>query len=147
MVVLNINTMERVKINAFEVGDLFLTTNEINPENRFMGKWQLVAIGRTLIGVDPNDNDFNVVCKTGGSKTHIHSLLNAFAKLVLRGTGSIDYREKQVSNWTSNYTSGTTGNAKSYTSNSTWGTELGGNTDSSSNVMPYYTCYIWRRYE
>ena len=62
------------KINSllmpFEIGDLFFTTNNTNPSNRFGGTWELYAKGKTIVGIDPDDTDFNSINKTGGEKTH-----------------------------------------------------------------------------
>ena len=71
--------MERIKLNFYKVGDIFLTVNSDNPGDRFTGTWTLIAKGRTLVGVDPNDSDFNTVEKTGGSKyiqNHVHKWAN-----------------------------------------------------------------------
>lgn len=52
------------------VGSIFLSVVNTNPTNWFGGTWELIAQGRTLVGVDTSDADFNTVKKTGGEKTH-----------------------------------------------------------------------------
>ena len=91
-------------------------------------KWELIAKGKTLVGVDTNDTDFNTVEKTGGSKflqKHSHNLLRHGA-------------------W--GETSSHTGMLYEHGANdfevlST--TESG--TGNSGNLQPYITCYIWQR--
>lgn len=60
----------------YRIGDVMISTNLENPSAFFGGTWQLLCPGRTLVCVDTNDNDFNSVKKTGGSKylqSHNHS--------------------------------------------------------------------------
>lgn len=33
-------------------------------------EWERIATGRTLVGIDTTDNDFNEIGKNGGEKTH-----------------------------------------------------------------------------
>lgn len=63
----------------YPVGSIYLSVNDINPSKWFGGTWEQIAKGRTLVGVDTSDTDFNTVKKTGGSKT------------VLQRTVSTDY--------------------------------------------------------
>ena len=57
-----------------------MSVSNINPGEIFGGTWQSVGAGRTLIGVDPNDTDFNAAEKVGGAKTvslsHSHTVNN-----------------------------------------------------------------------
>jgi len=52
----------------YPVGSIYLSVNTTNPSKWFGGTWEQIAKGRTLVGVDTNDTDFNTVKKTGGSK-------------------------------------------------------------------------------
>lgn len=46
-----------------------MSVNYIDPTTLFSGTaWEAFAQGKTLIGVDPNDTDFNASQKTGGEK-------------------------------------------------------------------------------
>lgn len=56
--------------HAYPIGSIYISINDINPATLFGGTWQQFGKGRTLVGVDENDNDFNIVQKTGGEKTH-----------------------------------------------------------------------------
>ena len=52
------------------VGSVFLTVSNTNPSVWFGGTWERIGKGRTIVGVDENDTDFNAAEKTGGSKTN-----------------------------------------------------------------------------
>ena len=58
-----------IKQNMFPVGYVMITTNDTNPSAQFGGTWINIGSGKTLVGVDTNDSDFNTVEKTGGSKS------------------------------------------------------------------------------
>lgn len=55
----------------YYVGKLIFDTKNVNPSTYLgFGTWQLWGQGRVPVGVNPNDNDFKTVEKTGGEKTH-----------------------------------------------------------------------------
>lgn len=56
------------KINFFPVGYVLVTVTNSDPSLEW-GVWTSLGSGKTLVGVDPNDADYNTVEKTGGSKT------------------------------------------------------------------------------
>ena len=61
----------------FPVGTIYTTTSStFDPNVTFGGTWERYAKGRTLIGVDVNDVNFNTGEKTGGSQTTILSVGN-----------------------------------------------------------------------
>jgi len=55
----------------YPVGEILITRRSGNPST-WLGKgtWVAYGAGRTLVGVDATDSDFNAVDKAGGSKTH-----------------------------------------------------------------------------
>lgn len=55
--------------NYYPIGSIYVSVNNINPSSIFGGTWVSVGAGKTLVGVDTNDSDYNTVEKTGGSKT------------------------------------------------------------------------------
>lgn len=65
---------------AYPVGTLIITTKSDNPSTYIKtGTWELVKKGVNLVGVDPDDTDFNTVGKTGGSKTcELRALIGAY---------------------------------------------------------------------
>lgn len=59
----------------YSVGDILTTINEASPAARWPGTvWAAMAPGRTLVGVDPADLDFDAPGKTGGEKAHALTL-------------------------------------------------------------------------
>jgi microcystin-dependent protein len=46
-----------------------ITVTNTNPSEEFGGTWISIGSGKTLVGVDTEDADYNTVEKTGGSKT------------------------------------------------------------------------------
>lgn len=59
---------------SYPVGSIFLSVSSTNPGSVFGGTWVSWGVGRVPIGVDTSDTDFNTVEKTGGAKTHSHSI-------------------------------------------------------------------------
>ena len=54
----------------FPIGSVFITTTNTNPSTYLGGTWQQFGAGRTLVGVDTSDTDFDASGKTGGEKSH-----------------------------------------------------------------------------
>lgn len=55
---------------VYPVGSIYISVNEVNPTSLFGGSWISFGKGKTLIGVDSEQIEFNTVEKIGGSKTH-----------------------------------------------------------------------------
>lgn len=121
----------------YPIGSIYLSVNDTNPTNWFDGTWELIAQGRTLVGVDTNDTDFNTVKKTGGSKyiqDHIHKdIYDNRGRLI--GTG---YWEGGNDMYTMRYQGVSAGAMKT-------GKVGDVQTGNSGNLQPYFTCYIWCR--
>ena len=72
-------TAEQVIALIYPVGAIFPTVNSVNPGTYLTGTtWELFGAGKTLVGVDTTDDEFNTVEKTGGQKeyvyTHAHTI-------------------------------------------------------------------------
>ena len=55
------------------IGSIYISTTDDTVEKvqvRFGGTWESYGSGRTLVGVDTSQSEFNSVEKTGGEKTH-----------------------------------------------------------------------------
>lgn len=123
-------------IELYEVGDIFINMSGNNPGNRFKGTWELIAQGRTLVGVDTTDSDFNTVRKSGGSKylqKHSHNLNFRY------GTDPASSNYQTAYNGYPLMGSATT--PRGSTPNSILETGDG----NSGNLQPYLTTYIWER--
>lgn len=56
---------------SFPVGAIFISTVSTNPATLLgFGTWTAFGAGKTLVGLDSGDTDFDTVEETGGSKTH-----------------------------------------------------------------------------
>ena len=75
-------TAEQVIALIYPVGAIMPTTSNINPGTYLTGTtWESFGAGKTLVGVDTSDTDFNSVAKAGGAKTagdggHTHETMS-----------------------------------------------------------------------
>lgn len=149
----------------YPVGSIYETMDSsFDPNKKWGGTWERIK-GRTLVGVDENDDDFKTVNKVGGEKTHRlsasempshnHSISvtegsagghkhttelyhrdNAYA-----GSGNLD-----AYHWSkgTKYNVSTSENGShTHKINATIGTT--GSGLSHNNLQPYVTCFIWKR--
>lgn len=125
-------------INAvYPVGSIYISIVSTNPATLLgTGTWSAFGAGRTLIGIDSGQTEFDSVEETGGAKTHtlITSELPAHTHTgvtrVSRGTnsGAEDY-------WTTN----PVGTSGSQNTGST------GSDGAHNNLQPYIVVYMWKR--
>lgn len=122
----------------YPVGSIYLSVNNTNPTKWFDGTWELIAKGRTLVGVDESDTDFNTVKKTGGSKylqAHSHDFIRY---------GRTD-RQILVDTGNSGKWGASIGSTASYSAEPASASIGSTGTGNSGNLQPYFTCYIWCR--
>lgn len=119
----------------YPVGSIYLSVNNTNPSKWFGGTWEQIAKGRTLVGVDTGDADFNTVKKTGGKKTHTLTV-NEIPSHNHTQKGELRYGN---TNWWIGGTGGTTIEVGDYATTNTGGSQP------HNNLQPYFTCYIWCR--
>lgn len=132
------NNNEKIFPNPhFPVGSIYLSVLNTNPKVWFGGKWELIAKGRTLVGVDTEDVDFNEAKKIGGEKKH---------KLTKEELPPIDIN----TSFAPPSTSGGYGNGLQYGDSSGNSQNIlvknvnAGNKEH-NNLQPYFTCFIWCR--
>ena len=118
----------------YPIGSIYMSIQDTNPSVFFGGTWERIAKGKTLVGVDENDTDFNASSKTGGEKEHT---------LTIDEIPEHDHRvfiDQQGSGgkW------GPTGTVQQSTNRYTSTGETGGD-QPHNNMPPYYTCYIFVR--
>lgn len=53
----------------YPIGTVYESVNDVSPQVFLGGKWERFAEGRTTVGVDPNNGNYNQAGKTGGSET------------------------------------------------------------------------------
>lgn len=123
----------------YPIGSIYLSINNTNPSKWFGGTWEQIAKGRTLVGVDTSQTEFNIAKKTGGEKTH---------KLTVNEMPSHQHTASTGAR-TVAWASGNFVLSYQYQSqNPVVTTEAikntGGN-QAHNNMPPYFTCYIWCR--
>lgn len=126
---------------TYPIGSIYISVNNTNPSSLFGGTWVEFAKGKTLVGVDTSQTEFNTVEKTGGEKTH---------KLI------IDEMPIHTPKW-NGYSAGNlyagSGSSVTYAlfGNDTWrgstsnGIQPVGGDKAHNNLQPYITCYMWKR--
>lgn len=145
--------------DCWPVGSIYISINNINPTKYFGGTWVAFGTGRTLVGVDSSQTEFNSVEKTGGAKTHTltsgqipshnhkgetGTALSSFLRVVGVAGTSIAV----------NHTTGYAGGAFTDTSGGNipganhyheFTTSSVGNGEAHNNLQPYITVYFWKR--
>ena len=137
---LTVNSItSKIKItdSIYPVGSIYFSVNSTNPSTIFGGSWISIAQGRTLVGVDSSQYEFNASKKIGGEKTpkltvsempsHSHDIYSqGNDQVTSKGwvpRGINGYDVNQAMNCIKN---------------------TGGN-QAHNNMPPYFTCYIWQR--
>ena len=121
----------------YKVGALYFTTISSNPSTIFgYGTWESFGKGKTLVGLDPTDTDFDMVEETGGEKTHT---------LITEEMPGHTHTEQRV---TGTYTS--SGGGSGFHGNvsnaiATQDSGLTGGDQAHNNIPPYVVVYIWKR--
>ena len=161
-------------LDVYPIGSIYLSMSAINPSNYFGGNWTLISQGRTLVGVDVNQESFNTSGKAGGnynnSYTHTHATQNhaltgdeipshthgfGYAAMVVGRSNAPGAYDTPASNqgfqnssnsWFSGWYKGTLWETQGYGSG--WGHNHGDvihTTQNISTLQPYLSCYIWQR--
>lgn len=131
-----------IKNEVFPIGFSIQLTVDQDPFVLFgVGKWERVAQGRTIVGVDENDSDFNSV-KTGGVKEqHLSALIGA----VNGNTSAIGYQaDGAVSGQSYTYAISGSGVPKNSVNHTTRVVQNPSGAQATT-IQPYITMYIWER--
>ena len=68
---LNFETITKTILNtAFPIGKVEVFFDNDDHSNYLGFEWERTAIGKTPVGIDESDTDFNVIGKIGGEKEH-----------------------------------------------------------------------------
>lgn len=127
---------------AWPINSVYISVVNENPSTKLGGTWVAFGSGRTLVGVDTNQDEFNSVEKQGGEKevtltndqlpAHNHSIVNNTEGWVSAASGVAPSGFALSTNNT--YTA----KRRIYTDNSGGGQAHG-------NLQPYITVYFWKR--
>lgn len=121
----------------YPVGSIYISISSSNPSYIMGGTWQRFANGKTLVGIDEYDSDFNFPNRTGGAKTHTlttsempsHSHGFNGNKMVGNGYGDGPANVTASGGWFQLHPS----------------TSTEGGSQPHNNLQPYVTVYMWRR--
>ena len=150
-------TMSEILDAVYPVGSIYISMNlttTLQVEALFGGTWVKFAIGKTLIGVDSTDTDFNSSNMTGGEKTHqltVNELPNIHGEVAIRGYGDSAMwggtsTASGVFSFTSNWSSAYVFNNTSGLFPAKSGITLDvGSNQAHNNLPPYVTVYMYRR--
>lgn len=138
---LKIDGVEYYPRPSFHKGAVIISMEEFDPSEEYGGVWELFGQGRTLIGVNPNDGDFNSPNKTGGEKYHTLTVGEMPSH-----SHYCDFKSSK--NWNSGNMYGAyfpaVGTPLSWSDAGSQIQNTGGN-QAHNNIPPYITVYFYRR--
>lgn len=146
---LKINGIDIIDI-IYPVGSIYLTINTQDPSEVIGGEWELWGKGKTIVGVDNSQTEFNSVEKTGGEKTHelTENEMPSHVGHLYQNSGTVPYYgNTAVYLNTDKMTAyGSVGRGWSNNASEIYpaGLSRGANTPH-NNLQPYITCYMWKR--
>ena len=127
----------------YPIGSIYISTSSANPSSLFGGTWEPFAQGRTLIGVDTTDTDFDTAENIGGEKQHtltyaempthnhnMYSLNNAGDGTITSGGGITQDSGAPYKTYYAKFAMENSGGGQAH-----------------NNLQPYITVYMWRRVE
>lgn len=136
---------------AFPVGSLYLSVVSTNPSTLLgYGTWSAFGTGRTLVGIDATDPDFDTAQGTGGAKAHTLTEAEMPAHTHIQNPHShVQGVNSATTGGTSGYAPDTSTNNRvnsGYsTSDATAVNQSTGGGQAHSIMNPYIVVYMWRR--
>ena len=153
------NNANNIFLKMYPVGSIYTSITNTNPSDVFGGTWVSFGNGKTLVGVDTSQSEFNTVEKTGGEKTHILTndelpkISFNFALTTGIAQDSRGWIDSASGNAFKSYIMHT-GLARMSTTNDGIETVTNvnrgvnyefGNNIAHNNLQPYITVYMWKR--
>ena len=135
-------TAAEVNAHAYPVGSIYTSISSTNPATLLgVGTWVAFGAGRTLVGFDSTQTEFDTVEEVGGSKTHTlteselpshtHNTLSSYQTQVeVIGSSTVTITEADRS--------GDGADVDIATSST-------GSGSAHNNLQPYITVYFWKR--
>lgn len=128
---------ENIKLNAYPIGSIYISTENTNPSELFGGTWENYGQGRTLIGAgtgtDENDEAKIFEANTTGGEYN-HKL--TVAEMPSHSHGQLQFHWAAGSNGGGCYVGKGTGSDISAPT---------GGSESHNNIQPYIVTYMWKR--
>lgn len=120
---------------VYPIGSIYMSTANVSPESFLGGTWERYGKGRTLMGVDEENDNFNTVNKTGGEESHVLTISEMPAHAHNLATSSEDGTHidgyYKVGSYNKN--------------NDNLTTSIVGGSQAHNNLSPYITVYMWER--
>jgi hypothetical protein len=122
-------------LSAFPIGSIFISVVATNPATLLgYGTWSAFGAGRTLVGLDSGQTEFDTVEETGGAKTHTLTTAEMPAHTHDVDVGGANTGGNKPQIVTS--LGGSTATAAALTT---------GGGGSHNNLQPYIVTYMWKR--
>jgi len=116
------------------IGGIYTSVDSVNPGTSLgYGTWTAFGTGRTLVGIDTGDTDFDVVEETGGVKTHTLT------------TAEIPSHTHPTLTGQSTDGAAVIGSSAGGSNIYTLATSATGGGTAHTNVQPYIVVYMWKR--
>lgn len=153
--------------DVYPIGSIYISVVSTNPNTLFgFGTWSAFGEGKTLVGLDSGQTEFDTVEETGGSKTHTLTIdempththtQDAHTHTItdtghthgqsIRNTGTAGTNGSQGASNTNNATAGTTASGTTGISinNATATNQNAGGGQAHNNLQPYIVVYMWKR--
>ena len=130
-------------LKSYPVGSVYISTSSTNPGSTYGGTWEEYGKGKTLVGVDSIDSDFNTVEKIGGEKTHTLTIdeMPSHSHYLNGTVVGWPMNDPSGQEWSVSYNKNTSAPYASWRSNSA----LSGGSQAHNNLQPYITVYMWKR--
>ena len=120
----------------YPVGTIYTSVSNANPGLTMGGTWVMFGAGKTLVGVDTTDTDFNTVEQTGGEKTHLLTI----DEMPSHNHNKLKLRWGTAAGANAVYGSNGTGSGSDRDSES-----FEGGNQPHNILQPYVTVYFWKR--
>ena len=139
----NLSTLVNSLKNLFFPVNKIVIFNDNDDHSNYLGfTWERIATGKTLVGIDSSDTDFNTIGKIGGEKTH-KLTISEMPKHKHNCVYANNLKALQFGNGGSNYNftwdnSGFNGEAELIAD------ETGGSKQH-NNLQPYQVVAYWQR--
>lgn len=138
---------------VYPIGSIYLSVNNTSPQTFLGGTWVSIGEGKALVGVNPNDTDYNASEMTGGSKTktlitdnlpsHYHGVGNLYLRCGMNGDYANFAASGSLGGWGIAPTTNNVGSARLYIPS--FNTNSTGSGTAFDVRNPYLTVYMWKR--
>ncbi len=142
----NASDSNNMFLRMYPVGSIYTSINSTNPGTIFGGTWIEFGSGRTLVGVDVAQSEFDTVEETGGEKTHTLTV----SEIPSHSHTGIHWNTPTGKEW-SDVDTGSSKDGYGLTigaskiSTMSWVTGNAGGGAAHNNLQPYITVYMWKR--